>query len=320
MKHVFGPVPSRRLGRSLGIDVVPFKTCSYDCIYCQLGRTTCKTVERQDWLNWEPLIEQVKQTLDARPDYITFSGSGEPTLHACLGELISRVKSVTTVPVAVLTNGSLLWREDVRRHLQQADLVIPSLDAGDARFFRHINRPHEAIPFEQMVEGLIAFRQEFRGQYWLEVFLLAGYTSVTMEVERIAAWVKRIHPDRVQLNTVARPPVEPSAEPVPHEQLVRLAELFEPRAEVIEDYRQPLREEQVYPDADRILGTLRRRPSTIQEVLMAHGLHRNETIKCLGELTRRGVIERILVGTDLYYRAARQPGTIIADNVPEERV
>ncbi|MGQ9650068.1 MAG: radical SAM protein [Phycisphaerae bacterium] len=318
MKHVFGPVPSRRLGRSLGVDLVPFKTCSYDCIYCQLGRTTNKTVERQQWLAWEPLIEELKRRLDSRPDYITFSGSGEPTLHAGLGELIARIKSLTPASVAVLTNGSLLWRADVRFDLREADLVVPSLDAGDACFFRHVNRPHETIPFERMIEGLMTFRQEFKGRYWLEVFLQAGYTSVTAEVEKIAGWVRQIRPDRVQLNTVVRPPAESYAEPVPHEQLVRLAELFEPRAEVIENHEQPLRDEQVYPDADRILNTLSRRPCTIQEVVAAHGLHRNETIKCLSELTRRRMVEQILVGTDLYYRATRQPGKTIAGIQPQE--
>ncbi len=305
MKHVFGPVLSRRLGRSLGIDLVPFKTCSYDCIYCQLGRTTCKTVERQEWLQWEPLIEELKRSLDARPDYITLSGSGEPTLHAGLGELIDRVKSVAALPVAVLTNGSLLWRADVRCDLQEADVVIPSLDAGDPRFFRHVNRPHDAISFEQMIDGLVGFREEFRGQYWLEVFLLAGYTSVIAEVEKIAAQVRRIRPDRVQLNTVVRPPAESTAEPVPHKQLVRLADFFEPQAEVIPGYEEPLREEQVHIDAGRILDTLSRRPCTVQDVAGAHGLHRNEAIKYLDELTRRGMVERVVAGADLYYRAVR---------------
>lgn len=320
MKRVFGPVPSRRLGRSLGIDTVPFKTCSYDCVYCQLGRTTCKTVERENWFGWEPLKTEIQEGLQARPDYITFSGSGEPTLHAGLGKLIGKVKAVTAVPVAVLTNGSLLWRADVRCDLQEADLVIPSLDAGDARLYRHINRPHDAIPFDRMIEGLIAFRQEFKGRYWLEVFLLAGYTSVRAEVEKIAAWVKRIQPDRVQLNTVVRPPAESCAEPVPHEQLVRLAELFEPHAEVIDDYEQPLPEEQVHPDADRILDMLSRRPCTIQDVVSAHGLHRNEAIKHLDLLTRRGIVERVVVGTDLYYRVVSQTQRPDTDNALREPV
>jgi wyosine [tRNA(Phe)-imidazoG37] synthetase (radical SAM superfamily) len=170
MGYVYGPVPSRRLGRSLGIDLVPFKTCTYDCIYCQLGRTVNKTVDRQRFVSWEPVLEEIKRKQDDHLDYITLSGSGEPTLCAGLGELIERIKAITSVPVAVLTSGSLLWRADVHDELQPADLVVPSLDAGDESRFRFINRPHESISFAQMVEGLIAFRQAFHGQYWLEVF------------------------------------------------------------------------------------------------------------------------------------------------------
>lgn len=307
--HVFGPVPSRRLGRSLGIDVVPFKTCSYDCIYCQLGRTTCKTVERHEWLRWEPLLQELNRGLDTRPDYITFSGSGEPTLHAGLGELIDRVKSVTAIPVAVLTNGSLLWRADVRRDLQHADLVIPSLDAGDDLRFRCINRPHESLSFEQVVEGLAAFREEFTGQYWLEVLAVAPWTSGREQIENIAGWALKIRPDRVQLNTVSRPPSERCAERVLRGQMIRLAELFEPRAEVINDYAQPSREEQAGYGTGRILDTLCRRPCTIEDVMTAHALHRSEAIKCLDELSRDGLVERVAIESDLYYRAVRPPGT-----------
>ncbi|HOW18505.1 MAG TPA: radical SAM protein [Phycisphaerae bacterium] len=305
MKHVFGPVPSRRLGRSLGIDLVPFKTCSYDCIYCQLGRTTCKTVERREWVRWEPLLEELKRRLDARPDYITFSGSGEPTLHAGLGELIDRIKSITSVPIAVLTNGSLLWRADVRRDLRDADLVIPSLDAGDDLHFRCVNRPHESLSFEQVVEGLIAFRDGFDGQYWLEVLVVSRWTSGRGHMEKIATWARKIRPDRVQLNTVSRPPAEPWAERVRRKRLLGLARLFEPRAEVIDEYTQPPTDGRPGSGADRICDTIRRRPCTLEDVMAAHGLHRNEAVKYLDELVRGGFIERVASGSDFYYRAIR---------------
>jgi len=139
-KHVFGPVSSRRLGRSLGVDLVPLKTCTYDCIYCQLGRTTLKTTERREWVPLDLVLEQVQAKLATEPDYITLSGSGEPTLFSRVGELIGRIKDVTDIPVAVLTNGSLLWQKAVRDDLQQADVVIPSLDAGNERMFRYVNR------------------------------------------------------------------------------------------------------------------------------------------------------------------------------------
>ena len=152
MNHVFGPVPSRRLGRSLGVDLVPFKTCTYDCIYCQLGPTTVKTAERKGWLDRDAVLEEIRRKLDSWPNYITLSGSGEPTLHTGLDEWMKAIRSITEIPIAVLTNGSLLWRDEVRRELRQADLVVPSLDAGDAELFRQVNRPCEAVSFERMLE------------------------------------------------------------------------------------------------------------------------------------------------------------------------
>ncbi|MCK4625431.1 MAG: radical SAM protein, partial [Phycisphaerae bacterium] len=172
MSYIFGPVPSRRLGRSLGVDLVPFKTCSYDCIYCQLGRTTNKTIQRKEWVPLDDVVAELKTNLSSQPDYITLSGSGEPTLYSRTGELIDRIKAVTDVPVAVLTNGSLLWNQEVCAQLMNADLIVPSLDAGDEMMFRAVNRPHEDISFEKMLKGLIEFRREYQGQYWLEVMFL----------------------------------------------------------------------------------------------------------------------------------------------------
>ncbi|MCK4583355.1 radical SAM protein, partial [Candidatus Bathyarchaeota archaeon] len=163
-EYIFGPVPSRRLGRSLGVDLVPFKTCTCDCIYCQLGRTTNKTIERKEWVPTDSVIEQFKEKLDSNPDYITLSGSGEPTLFSQLEELISRIKDITDIPVAVLTNGSLLWLPEVRRTLKPADLVVPSLDAGSNQIFQYVNRPHHDITFSKMLEGLVKFRDEYDGK------------------------------------------------------------------------------------------------------------------------------------------------------------
>jgi len=146
-QYIYGPVPSRRLGRSLGVDLVPFKTCTFDCVYCQLGRTTNRTMERKEWVPLEPVLTQLEAKLDLKPDYITLAGSGEPTLYSKMSELIIRIKELTDVPVAVLTNGSLLWIPEVRDALLSADLVVPSLDAGSSELFRYVNRPHTNIEF-----------------------------------------------------------------------------------------------------------------------------------------------------------------------------
>lgn len=296
-------MPSRRLGRSLGVDLVPFKTCSYDCIYCQLGRTTNKTLERKQWVPLEQVVNQLKGKLYLKPDYITLSGSGEPTLFDRTGELISSIKSLTNVPVAVLTNGSLLWMSEVRQSLMKADLVVPSLDAGSERIFRYINRPHSNITFSKMLEGLARFRSEFAGQYWLEVFLLAGVNTPVAEIDELAKCINLIKPDKVQLNTVTRPPAETFAEPVPKEQLEAIAEKLYKNAEVIADFTGVHLRETYTTRRNDILTLLRRRPCSVEDIASGLGLHRNEVVKYIQELASRNEIESRPQNNRLYYKA-----------------
>ena len=216
--YVFGPVPSRRLGKSLGIDLVPLKTCTYDCIYCQLGRTTNRTICRKPYVSGKAVVRQLEgklSSLSEKPDYITFSGSGEPTLNSELGWVIEQISGLTKIPIAVLTNGSLLHLESVRRALREVDLVIPSLDAGNAQLYRMINRPHPSLNFSQVLRGLEEFRKEFGGSIWLEVMLCGGINDERKEISRIRDLIGKIGPDRVQLNTVYRPPAEDFAFPLP---------------------------------------------------------------------------------------------------------
>lgn len=301
--RVFGPVPSRRLGRSLGIDLVPFKTCPYDCIYCQLGRTTNKTVERREWVSMDAVLDELKGKLVLRPDYITLSGSGEPTLHSRLGEIIEHVQAMTDVPVAVLTNGSLLWQKEVRDEVSLADVVMPSLDAGDGAKFSFINRPHPSLKFDQVLDGLIALRQQFTGQYWLEVFLLRGYTAIEADVRRLAAWVKRIRPDRVQLNTVARPPTEEFALSVSPEALEMFARQFDPPAEVVAERPSRLAKKSRVLARSALIELLLRRPCTAEGVAAGLELNRLEVLKELEHLAGRGEIEAFRHQGAVYYRA-----------------
>jgi wyosine [tRNA(Phe)-imidazoG37] synthetase (radical SAM superfamily) len=303
-RYVFGPVPSRRLGRSLGVDLVPLKTCSYDCIYCQLGRTTRKTVERKEWVPLDAVVAEVQRKLAARPDYITLSGSGEPTLFSRIDELIDRIKAVTDIPVAVLTNGSLLWQEDVRRQVAHADLVIPSLDAGDRELFHLVNRPHEGVSFEKMLAGLIAFRRVFRGQYWLEVFVLSAYTVFDEELNALRRCVELIEPDRMQLNTVTRPPAEPYAIGLSPQRMAEIARRFDPPAEVIAEYRAGRDPAESFAGCDEILDLLRRRPCTTADIADGLGMHRNEVLKCVDRLVSQELVAPERVEDALYYRAA----------------
>ncbi len=301
-KYVFGPVASRRLGRSLGIDLVPFKTCTYDCVYCQLGRTTCKTLERKEWVPLDSVVGEVQKGLDSRPDYITLSGSGEPTLYSRIDELVRRIKRITTIPVAVLTNGSLLGDRDVQRQLCEVDLVIPSLDAGDDTVFRLINRPHEDLSFEQLLGGLIRFRRQFSGQYWLEVFLVAAYTTFDAHLAAIRRCVDLIKPDRVQLNTVTRPPAESCANPISRDRLEQIAAGFSPPAETIADFRRKPSAATSQADSERLLALLWRRPCSVEDVASGLGIPPPEAAKHLETLCAEGSLEPYRTSETLYYR------------------
>jgi len=299
--YIFGPVPSRRLGRSLGVDLVPFKTCTYDCIYCQLGRTTRKTVERKEWVPLADVLKQVREKLPTKPDYITLSGSGEPTLYSRIGELITEIKRMSEIPVAVLTNGSLFWDPDIRSALKEADLVVPSLDAGDERLFQYVNRPHDSISFDQLVEGLLRFRDEYSGHYWLEVFLL-GATTPLNEIEKIVEITGRINPERVQLNTVTRPPAEEFATTIPDELMQRFAEKFGGNTEVIADYRGTHQQKQFAVRRGDVLDLLRRRPCSMDDISQGLGMHRNEVVKYVTELVEQGKLSYELSNGKLYYK------------------
>ena len=308
---VYGPVSSRRLGRSLGVDVVPYKTCTYDCIYCQLGRTTHKTVERHGWMPVEELLQQIASRLSTRPDWITIGGSGEPTLYANMGALIRKIKEMTAIPVAVLTNGSLLWSKQIREDLLPADLVIPSLDAGNAELFKYVNRPHQSISFERMVEGLIQFRREYAGQYWLEVLLVGGITGIAGPVEQIAAIAEQINPDRIHLNTVVRPPAEAYAMPVAMDLLQCYAAAFGDKATVIADCAAKDAKAHTEADLDELLELLSRRPCTLEDIASFLGLHRAEALKCMDHLLAAGRVQREFQSNRPFYRAVPGQATVL---------
>ncbi len=303
--RIFGPVPSRRLGRSLGVDLIPYKTCSFDCVYCQIGRTTCKTIERRAFLPHEPLLDALRAKLEhgPRPDIITLSGSGEPTLDADFGAFIAEVKRFTDIPVAVLTNGSLLYDPAVRADCARADLVLPSLDAGDEDVYQRINRPHEALPFQKVVDGLAAFREEFAGDIWLEVFFIEGLNTDAEQVDKIRSWTERIRPDKVHLNTAVRPTAEASAVRVAQDRLESIAERLGPRAEVIADFSHVHEQADFQAQRDDVLAMLQRRPCSLDDIASGLGLHRNHVLKFIEELEEKQLIQQQRRGDVIYYLA-----------------
>jgi len=295
-KYLFGPVPSRRLGLSLGVDIVPFKVCSLDCLYCQLGRTTNKTVERKEYVPIEAVLAELKDRLNEplQADFITLSGSGEPTLNSRFGELIDGIKKITDIPVAILTNGTLLYRQDVRADCAKADLVVPSLDAGDEETFRKINRPHRDISIEKLVSGLCAFRKEFTGRIWLEVFLVEGLNTDADQIDKINRIIKRVGPDKVQLNTAVRPTAEADVKRVDDEKLRTIAAKLGENCGVVTDFSLSSRDERVEePEtkAEDVLSMLKRRPCSLNDICSGLGLHRNEVLKYIGHFQRQGIID-----------------------------
>ena len=304
-RYIYGPVSSRRLRRSLGVDLVPFKTCTYDCVYCQLGRTTKKTIERKEYVPVKEVLAELKKKLAGviTPDYISLAGSGEPTLNAGIGDLIGKIQGLTDIPVAVLTNGSLLWMSEVQDALMAADLVLPSLDAGDEHLFRYVNRPHGDISFEQMVDGIGGFTKRFPGEVWLEVLLLAGVTGIPSEVKKIAALAERIGPAWVQLNTVSRPPAEEFALPLSTDQMLALKDIFPREVDIISQSERGGARVSVFSEAREadILALLRRRPCTSADVASGLGIHVNEALKRLEALIAAGKVNTAVTGGRSFY-------------------
>lgn len=237
LKQVFGPVPSRRLGQSLGIDPVPLKTCNWNCVYCQLGRTRPYRIERRSNFSNLEILSQVREALEKHKpgeiDWVTFVGSGETTLHSGLGEMIRGVKAMTDIPVAVITNGSLLYLPEVREELRVADAVLPSLDAGDSTLYRRINRPHPSLTFDRLTDGFIAFREEYSGHFWLEVMLVRGLNDTEKALRDIASWIEKIHPDEVHVVQPDRPPAEDWVHPPDSEGLQRAHDILGKVAKII---------------------------------------------------------------------------------------
>ncbi len=237
LSYTFGPVPSRRLGQSLGIDTIPLKTCNWNCVYCQLGRTVPLNNERREYFPREDILAQTRAAIARHKpgeiDWVTYVGSGEPTLHSSLGWLIEQVKELTNLPVAVITNGSLLYLHEVRRDLALADAVLPTLDAGSAKLYRRINRPHPEVTYARLLDGLIAFRQEYEGKLWIEVMLVRGMNDGEKALREIAAALGRIRPDEIHINMPTRPPAETWVRPPDEQGLERALTILGDIAKVV---------------------------------------------------------------------------------------
>jgi wyosine [tRNA(Phe)-imidazoG37] synthetase (radical SAM superfamily) len=303
-QYLYGPVPSRRLGRSLGIDLVPHKICTYDCIYCQIGKTTKKTLLRKEYISKEEVLEEVKAFLlsgDSPIDHFSLSGSGEPTLHSQIRSIIEGIKKMSSIPVAVITNGSLLYEEEVRKDLLRADIVLPSLDAVSPEVFKRINRPHRNISVEKAIEGMVEFKKGYKGEIWLEILFCKGVNDTPEELQRMKEAVDKIRPDLIHLNTVVRPPSEGWVKPLSQEEMEKIQAFFGKRASMISEFdRHPL----VVAESDLaegVLRILRRRPLSLMDLSEGMGIPQNELEEHIATLVKDGKIQPRFFGDAIYY-------------------
>lgn len=306
-KYLFGPVPSRRLGMSLGIDLVPHKVCSLNCIYCECGSTTRLTIERKEHVPYNEVIQELKQFLgnNPAPDYITFSGSGEPTLNSRIGDILKFIKrNYPGIPVAVLTNGTLLNNKQVRTEILEADLVLPSLDVASDLSFRRTNRPFHSLNIEDYINGLCEFRKEYHGKIWLEVLIIPGYNDSKQDLNLLKETFIKIQPESIQLNTLDRPGVVPGLKAAGKEELEQIANFWQlDNVEIIAAVPE-LKEIKSFRDdiESAILETIFRRPCTIDDLAKILGLHINEINKYLDTLEADDKIESVQQERGLFYQ------------------
>ena len=306
-QHLFGPVPSRRLGMSLGVDLVPHKVCSLNCVYCECGATNRLTRERKEYVPLGEIRDELLHYFSHHPDpdYITFSGAGEPTLHVHMGAILDFIKAhKPDVKVAVITNGTLFSDPAVRSELMGADVVLPSLDAATEDAFRKINRPGKDFTVEDYVEGLIAFSREFKGACWLEVFILPGYNDEEENLEAIGKVIRHMDPEKLQLNTLDRPGVIGGLRAATLEEMERIKRRWGVKETEIVLPKKDLGKHQAYRSdtGAAILETISRRPCTIKDLNQILGLHINEINKYLRGLEAEGRIESVRQDRGVFFQ------------------
>ncbi|MBW2485190.1 MAG: radical SAM protein [Deltaproteobacteria bacterium] len=328
MKHLFGPVFSRRLGLSQGIDLLPPKTCNYNCIYCEINRAPQLSCERREHVPTSEIIAEIDTLLANKErvrkiDVFTITASGEPTLHTGLGRVINHIKEKTDKPVAILTNGSQLYLEEVRRDLQAADIVIPSLDAARAESFRKVNRPAKcSSDLETIIAGIVQFSNEFSGDLWLEILLVENINDADEDIEALKKAIAEIKPKRVQLNTVARPPFETFAKPLTRRRLeevrAAIAEVYTGPVDILAGSKEAedidLSKEKVDTSEkislerveSEIIEMVLRRPCTAAEIAGTLNLEAEDALEILVDMESRGDLLAKIHGDKMYFRAAKE--------------
>ncbi len=304
-KHIYGPVPSRRLGVSLGIDPVVFKVCSFNCVYCEVAKTTLLTTERREYVPAEEILAELKNFLNSHKgplDYITFSGSGEPTLNSKLGYMIDEIKKISNVPVAVLTNSTLLYLHSVREEVEKADLVKCTLDAADDKYLRRINQPAKGVTAEKILEGIRLLGDEYNGIILIEIMIVKGVNDTEENYKQISRALDSIKATKIQINTVVRPPAFGFAKPLSYKELLFAKEVIGHNAEIIKPFDRKTNAAYRENVENAIVGSIKIRPQTIKDLSDGLGLHRDEILKYIELLESEGKVEEILLNGEKFYK------------------
>ncbi len=305
-KHLFGPVPSRRLGMSLGIDLIPKKVCSLNCVYCEVGKTTDLTINRLEYVKYDSVITELKDFMSNNPkiDYITFSGSGEPTLNSRIGDVLKFIKeNYPDIKTAILTNGTLFYNKKLRTELLDADVILPSLDAASDAMFKKIDRPNKELNIETYIQGLVDLRKEYKGEIWLEIFLLKGYNDTKDELQLLKNAILKIKPDSVQLNTLDRPGTKQGLIPLTKNEMQAIIDFWKlPNVEIIASPKERESIDSYSGDIETaIVETIARRPCTLDDLHNFLGIHINEINKYLGKLEANNKIKTVQLERGVFY-------------------
>jgi len=302
MAYVFGPVPSRRLGLSLGVDLIPPKTCTFDCLYCQVGRTTSRTLEPKAFVPVREVVAEIKRKiLKNVPDAITLAGSGEPTLYSEIDQVIASIKKMTKIKVALLTNGALFWKEEIRQRVLKADIIMPTLSSAFDHTFREIHRPHPGLDLATIINGLKMLRQDYKGQIFLEVVFLAGVNDTKREVEALKNLVEQISPEKIQLNTVVRPPADSKAISLDRKRLEEINLIFGEKSEIVAEIPIKIKTRKEEHLINSLLDMVKRRPLKQIDIINALGLSTDETEDLIKGLLIKGYIRRQSHSGDIYF-------------------
>jgi wyosine [tRNA(Phe)-imidazoG37] synthetase (radical SAM superfamily) len=304
-KYTFGPVPSRRLGLSLGVDVIPNKLCSLDCVYCEVGVTDKRGLARKEYLSASEILAEVKEMVAEYPnlDHITISGSGEPTLNSKIGDIIRGIKKITNVPVAVLTNGTLLDNSEVRRDLMDADIVSPSLDAVTPEVFIKVDRPNPKLEIGNIIDGIKKFKKEYKGKMWIEILFVKGINDHDEEVLKMKQVLDEIKPEKIHLNTVIRPPAYSFAKPVGEERLKEIQKILGENSEIISAFKKTKTNTEHASDPDAVLILLKRRAMTADQMITSLAMKKEDINASLQMLQGQSLIKTYIYDDEEYFQA-----------------